>query len=52
MAGPARVARVLIDSPLPQLDRLFDYEVPEALAAQAMPGVRVKVPLLHHRRCS
>lgn len=40
-----RVARVLIDSPLPQLDRLFDYAVPEALAADARPGVRVKVPL-------
>ena len=40
-----RVARVLIDSPLPQLDRLFDYAIPEALAAEAVPGVRVKVPL-------
>ncbi|MET0813205.1 MAG: primosomal protein N' [Microbacterium sp.] len=40
-----RVARVLIDSPLPQLDRLFDYAIPDALAADARPGVRVKVPL-------
>ena len=40
-----RVARVLIDSPLPQLDRLFDYAVPDAFAADAQPGVRVKVPL-------
>ena len=39
------VARVLVDSPLPQLDRLFDYEIPEALADAAQPGVRVKVPL-------
>ena len=39
------VARVLIDSPLPQLDRLFDYAVPAALEADAVPGVRVKVPL-------
>lgn len=39
------VARVLIDSPLPQLDRLFDYAIPEELAAEAVPGVRVKVPL-------
>ncbi len=37
------VGRVLIDSPLPQLDRLFDYAVPAAL--EAVPGVRVKVPL-------
>ncbi|MCU1636714.1 MAG: preprotein translocase subunit SecA [Cryobacterium sp.] len=40
--GP--VARVLIDSPLPQLDHLFDYRVPDELAATAVPGVRVKVP--------
>jgi len=39
------VARVLIDSALPQLDRLFDYAVPERLDAVAVPGVRVKVPL-------
>ena len=40
-----RVARVLLDSPLPQLDRLFDYEIPEELASEATPGVRVRVPL-------
>jgi primosomal protein N' (replication factor Y) len=34
-----------VDSPLPQLDRLFDYAVPDELAADAAPGVRVKVPL-------
>ncbi|MDF2491484.1 MAG: primosomal protein, partial [Microbacterium sp.] len=42
--APARpIARVLLDSPLPQLDRLFDYAVPAALDADAQPGVRVKV---------
>nr|WP_106814583.1 preprotein translocase subunit SecA [Microbacterium timonense] len=40
-----RVARVLIESPLPQLDRLFDYEIPAELAHEALPGVRVRVPL-------
>ncbi len=40
-----RVARVLIDSPLPQLDRLFDYAIPEQLLADVTPGVRVRVPL-------
>ena len=40
-----RVARVLIDSPLPQLDRLFDYAIPDDLASDAVPGVRVRVPL-------
>ncbi|TDW28617.1 primosomal protein N' [Cryobacterium psychrophilum] len=38
------VARVLIDSPLPQLDHLFDYRIPEELADVARPGVRVRVP--------
>ena len=42
---PASIARVLVDSPLPQLDRLFDYGIPEELREQAVPGVRVKVPL-------
>ncbi len=40
-----RVARVLIDSPLPQLDRLFDYEIPAELADTVVPGIRVRVPL-------
>ncbi|MET2012651.1 primosomal protein N' [Microbacterium chocolatum] len=39
------VARVLIDSPLPQLDRLFDYAIPPEFDGLAQPGVRVKVPL-------
>ncbi|HEU5223710.1 MAG TPA: primosomal protein N' [Candidatus Lumbricidophila sp.] len=41
----APIARVLIDSPLPQLDQLFDYGVPARLAERAKPGVRVRVPL-------
>lgn len=40
-----RVARVLLDAPLPQLDRLFDYAVPEELREQIAPGVRVRAPL-------
>ncbi|KQR22039.1 preprotein translocase subunit SecA [Agreia sp. Leaf335] len=39
------IARVMLESPLPQLDRLFDYAVPPGLREQAKPGVRVKVPL-------
>lgn len=39
-----RIARVLIDSPLPQLDRLFDYALPETLG-EVVPGVRIKAPL-------
>jgi primosomal protein N' (replication factor Y) len=41
----APIARVLVDSPLPQLDRLFDYAIPESLRDAAVPGVRVRVPL-------
>lgn len=45
-SGPARpVARVLLDSPLPQLDRLFDYAIPPEFDEDAVPGVRVRVPL-------
>ena len=40
---PLPVARVVVDSPLPHLDRLFDYTVPAELDAIAQPGVRVKV---------
>ncbi|MFT7709518.1 primosomal protein N' [Clavibacter tessellarius] len=43
--GRPPVVRVMVDSPLPQLDRLFDYAVPEALRATCVPGVRVRVPL-------
>ena len=39
------VARVALMSPVPHLDRPFDYEVPAALAESAQPGVRVRVRL-------
>lgn len=39
-----RIARVLLDSPLPQLDRLFDYALPAELG-DVVCGVRVRVPL-------
>ncbi len=47
-AGPALaaelpVARVVLDSFLPHLDRPFDYSVPAELDTAARPGVRVKV---------
>lgn len=37
------VARVLVDVPLAHLDRPFDYAVPDAMAAEAVPGARVRV---------
>lgn len=39
------VARVALLTPVPHLDRPFDYEVPEALDAAAQPGVRVRARL-------
>lgn len=38
------VARVAVDIPLAHLDRLFDYAIPDSMAHDALPGVRVKVP--------
>lgn len=43
--GARPIARVVVDSPLPQLDRLFDYAIPQRLAEECRPGVRVTVPL-------
>ncbi|NQX28541.1 primosomal protein N' [Microbacteriaceae bacterium VKM Ac-2854] len=43
MVSTGGVARVLLDSPLPQLDHLFDYAVPEGMSVA--PGIRVRVPL-------
>ncbi len=40
-----RVAQVLLDTPLPQLDHLFDYSIPEALSEDVVVGGRVRVPL-------
>jgi primosomal protein N' (replication factor Y) len=42
-AADLPVARIAVDIPLAHLDRPFDYLVPERLAAQAQPGVRVRV---------
>ncbi len=44
--GPAErlpVARVIVDTPLPHLDRPFDYRVPADMDADAVPGCRVRV---------
>ncbi|MFW7415168.1 hypothetical protein [Demequina sp. SO4-18] len=43
MKNPA-VASVRLDSPLPHLDRPFDYSVPESLADVIAVGSRVRVP--------
>jgi len=41
---PVRIARVAVESPLPQLDRLFDYAIPAELTDSCIPGVRVTIP--------
>ncbi|WP_235012922.1 primosomal protein N' [Arthrobacter sp. SLBN-100] len=43
LADHLPVARVLVESSLPHLDRPFDYGVPATLDGEAQPGVRVKV---------
>lgn len=43
VASSLPVARVIIDSPLPHLDRPFDYLVPADYDDDAVPGARVKV---------
>lgn len=42
--GARTVARVLLDSALPQLDHLFDYAVPPELQDSLRVGHRVRVP--------
>ncbi|NBE95405.1 primosomal protein N' [Nonomuraea sp. KC401] len=37
------VARIVVDSPLPHLDRSFDYLIPASMHETAEPGVRVRV---------
>ncbi|MEW2051344.1 primosomal protein N' [Streptomyces sp. NPDC005476] len=43
LAEELPVARVLVDKGVLHLDRYFDYAVPAELAADAQPGVRVRV---------
>lgn len=45
-----RIAQVLLDSPLPQLDHLFDYSIPSRLDADVVLGCRVRVPLRMGKR--
>ncbi|GAA3733939.1 primosomal protein N' (replication factor Y) [Spinactinospora alkalitolerans] len=42
-AAELPVARIVVDTPLPHLDRPFDYRVPDTLDAAAVPGCRVRV---------
>jgi primosomal protein N' (replication factor Y) len=43
MTGTPATARVCVDSPLPHLDRLFDYAIPAPLAPVVAAGSRVRV---------
>lgn len=40
----SKIARVILDSPLPNLDKVFDYEVAEDLSEKISAGQRVRVP--------
>ncbi len=43
--APRPIARVIVDSLLPQLDRVFDYAIAPEFVRHVQVGVRVKVPL-------
>lgn len=43
------VAKVLLETPVPHLDRTFDYLIPKELDAAAQPGVRVQVRFGHQQ---
>ena len=43
LAPVSPIAQVRIDSPLPQLDRIFDYTISQQLDDLVQPGVRVRV---------
>ncbi|OMH37040.1 hypothetical protein [Tersicoccus sp. Bi-70] len=43
VAEPVDIARVVVDSPLPHLDRPFDYRIPAAMSETVTVGCRVTV---------
>lgn len=43
------VAKILLETPVPHLDRLFDYLISKELDEAAQPGVRVKVRFGHQQ---
>ena len=48
----AAVARIAVSAATYWLDKPYDYLIPQELADQAVPGVRVHVPFSHgNRRC-
>ena len=49
IAAEDPVGRVVLDSPLPRLDRVFDYLVPASDDEAATFGVRVRVPFAGQR---
>jgi primosomal protein N' (replication factor Y) len=46
----AAVARVILDTPLPQLDHILEYSIPEALRQIDLTGYLVSVPLRSGKR--
>ncbi|PII96913.1 primosomal protein N' family DNA-binding protein [Leucobacter sp. OLDS2] len=51
-AAGRRVARILLDTSLPQLDHLFDYAIPGELADEIRAGQRVRVAFRSQNRKS
>lgn len=50
MRTSAAVARVVLDTPLPQLDHIFEYAIPESLRQIDLTGYLVSVPLRSGKR--
>lgn len=49
---PSRIARVMVESTVPALDRLFDYAIPDSLHEEIAVGCRVRIPLRSGGRLS
>lgn len=45
-----RFARIALESPLPQLDRLFEYRISDQMISEIRIGNRVKVPFGHGKK--
>ncbi len=50
MAKRNNIARVVLDTPLPQLDHIFEYRIPDGLSDADLTGFLVKVPLRGGKR--
>lgn len=48
----SKIARVVLDSPLPSLDKIFDYAIPDELESRISIGHKVSVPFGRSKKLS